>query len=171
VQILFGAVIGVLAVAALGLLAAQRGPRRSCSRVPGSFPYSKKKLFFSAAERSFYEILRRIAPDHTVFAKVRLCDLTSVSSESKIWQINHNRSQSKQLDLLICDAALAPVMAIEFDDSPRERADRNARDQFVGAALVAAAVPIVRIRRRRSYMLEDIRPLVSPHLHGLGPLC
>ena len=34
--------------------------------------------FFSTAERSFYEILRRIAPNHTIFAKVRLADLVLI---------------------------------------------------------------------------------------------
>ena len=45
-----------------------------------SLPYSMKKYFFSAAERSFYEILKRLVPaEHTVFAKVRLADLVYVS--------------------------------------------------------------------------------------------
>lgn len=170
-EFLGGAVVVLLAGAALATLAVQKGRRATPFRVPGSLPYSKKKIFFSAAERSFYEILRRIVPDHSVFAKVRLCDVIFVSTGNKTWRTNHNRIQSKHLDFLICDATLAPVIAIELDDSSHARTSRKARDQFVDAALAAAAVPIVRIPLKRSYALEDIRRLIFPHLHGLGPLC
>ena len=139
--------------------------------MPNSLPYSKKKFFFSAAERSFYEILRRLTPDHTVFAKVRMCDVVAVSKESGAWRASHNRIQSKHLDFLICDATLAPVVAIELDDSSHARADRTARDQFVDATLAAAEVPIVRIPVRRSYVIEDIRRLIFPHIRAVGPLC
>lgn len=136
-----------------------------------SLAYWRKKLFSSAAERSFYEILRRIAPDYTVFAKVRLCDVIFAAARGKTWRTKRDRIQSKQLDFLICDATLAPVMAVELDDSSHEQPDRKTRDQLVDAALAAARVPIVRIPVARSYVLDQIRRLVSPHLHGLGPAC
>ena len=139
--------------------------------IPNSLPYSKKKFFFSAAERSFYEILQRITPDHTVFAQVRVCDVIAVSERSGTWQSNQTRIQSKHLDFLICDATLAPVVAIELDDSSHARASRKARDQFVDAALAAAEVPILRIPVKRSYVIEDIRRLIFPHISAAGPLC
>ena len=136
-----------------------------------SLAYWKKKIFFSAAERSFHEILRRIAPDYTVFTKVRLGDVIFASTGAKTWRTNHNRIQSKHLDFLICDATLAPVMAVELDDSSHAQADRKIRDQLVDAALAAARVSIVRIPVARSYVLDQIRRLVSPHLHASGPAC
>lgn len=33
-------------------------------------PYAKRKFFFSAAELFFYEVLRRLVPEYTVFAKI-----------------------------------------------------------------------------------------------------
>ncbi|MDQ2824205.1 MAG: DUF2726 domain-containing protein [Verrucomicrobiota bacterium] len=137
--------------------------------MPNSLPYlKKKKFFFSAAERSFYEILRRITPDHTVLAKVRICDVVAVFEGSRAWQTNHNR---KPLDFLICDATLAPVVAIELDDSTHLRAGCEAHNQFVDPALEAAEVPVVRIPIRRSYVVEDIRRLIFPHISAVGPLC
>jgi hypothetical protein len=153
------------------IVASQRIRRRRRFGMPNSLPYSKKKLFFSAAERSFYEILRRITPDHTVFAKVRMGDVIAVSNESGAWHTSHDRTQSKHLDFLICDATLAPVVAIELDDSSHARADRKARDQFVDATLAAAEIPIVRIPIKRSYVVEDIRRLIFPHISAVGPLC
>ena len=166
-----------LTILALVLLAIERViisrkvRRRARFGMPNSLPYSKKKFFFSAAERSFYEILRRMVPDHTVFAKVRMCDVIAVSKGSGSWRTSHNRIQSKHLDFLICDATLAPVVAIELDDSSHARADRMARDQFVDAALAAAEVPIVRIPAKRSYAVEDVRRLIFPHTRAVGPLC
>jgi len=136
-----------------------------------SLAYWRKKVFFSSAERSFYEILRRIAPDYTVFAKVRLCDVIFASARGKTWRTKHDRIQSKHLDFLICDATLAPVMAVELGDSSQTEANRKTCDQLVDAALAAARVPILRIPVARSYAIDQIRPLVSPHLHGLGPAC
>jgi hypothetical protein len=43
----------------------------------GALPYRGKDYFFSKAERSFYEVLRRALPkDHALFAKVRLIRLS-----------------------------------------------------------------------------------------------
>jgi hypothetical protein len=156
-----------LPLLASAVLVAQTESQRRRFRAPDSLPYSKKKFFFSGAERSLYQILRCITPDHSVFANVRLCDLIAASEEDKNWRTNHNR---KNLDFLICDATLTPVIAIELDSS-RARASRKSRDQSVDAALTAAAIPLVRIPVKRSYALDEVRRLIFPHVHGLGPLC
>src|ERR1700730_7501489 len=150
-----------LPLLASAVLVAQTESQRRRFRAPDSLPYSKKKFFFSGAERSLYQILRSITPDHSVFANVRLCDLIAASEE------DHNR---KNLDFLICDATLTPVIAIGLDSS-RAGASRKSRDQFVDAALTAAAIPLVRIPVKRSYALDEVRRLIFPHVHGLGPLC
>jgi hypothetical protein len=173
--IIMGFLVAAIVVLSLFIIATYIGDQettnRSRFRMPDSLPYSKKKFFFSAAERSFYEILRRLTPDHTVFAKVRMCDVIAVSERNGAWRSNHNRIQSKHLDFLICDATLAPVVAIELDDLSHARANRKARDQFVDAALAAAEVPILHIPVKRSYVIEDIRRLIFPHISAVGPLC
>jgi len=153
-------------LAGVVLLAQTKSPTRD-SGAPGFLPYSKKKIFFSAAERSLYEILRRIAPDHNVFANVRLCDLTSIPKQSKSWRTSRDR---KNLDFVICDATLTPVMAIELHSS-HARAHHKLRDQFVDAALAVASIPVVRIPVKRSYLFDEVRRLIFPHVHGLGPVC
>ncbi len=155
-----------LPLLAVATLVTQARPARRRFRAPDSLPYSKRKFFFSGAERSLYQILRCISPDHSVFANVRLCDLTAASDDDKK-QANHNR---KNLDFLICDATLTPVIAIELRASSA-RGNRKLRDQFVDAALTAAAIPLVRIPLKRSYGLDEIRRLIFPHVHGLGPVC
>src|SRR6266568_7742629 len=129
------AVATVPAPAAVPTMAPKMESQPHCFRPPSSLPYSKKKFFFSQAERSFYEILRGITPDHTVFAKVRLCDVISVSTRSKTWTKDYDRTRSKRLDFLICDATLTPVMAIELGDSLHARTEHKVHDQFVDPAL------------------------------------
>src|ERR1700752_2427778 len=99
-----------------------------------SLPFWKREFFLSRAERSLYEILRRLAPDYTIFAKIRLCDVIFGFRTARTRQANRNRIQSKHLDFLICDATLTPVVAIELDDASHAGADHKECEQFVAAA-------------------------------------
>ena len=94
-------------------------------------PYAKRKYFFSAAERSFYEVLRRLLPDYKVFAKVRLVDVIRVTKESSSWRSDLNRIDRKHLDFVLCDRDLAPMLAVELDDSSHDQTERVERDDFV----------------------------------------
>jgi len=127
-------------------------------------PYRKKNYFFSAAERSFYEILLRLVPEHTVFAKVRLADLVYVRKNSGAYQSHFNRISAKHVDFAVCDKDLAPIVVIELDDSSHHSEKRKMRDAFVDEALSAASVPIVHVPAQRSYVLEDLRKLLRVHL-------
>jgi len=130
-----------------------------------SFPFAKRKYFFSAAERSFYEVLRRLLPEHTVFAKVKLAELVYVTKNGSEWRSHQNRIDRKHLDFVLCDADLSPVLAIELDDSSHREQPRRERDAFVDQVLTAAGIPIVRIPASRGYQLDELREILSPHLN------
>jgi len=132
-------------------------------------PYSATKYFFSAAERSFYEVLRRLAPDHTVFAKVRLADLVYVTKGTGNWQSHLNRINRKHVDFVLCNRDLAPVVTIELDDSSHDREEREARDEFVDQVLASAGLAIVHIRAKRSYVLDELRAELRPYLPAKAP--
>jgi hypothetical protein len=129
----------------------------------GALSYSCRNDFSSAAERSFYEILRRLTPNHTVFAKVRLADVVyvkgTVSREAYL-----NRIDGKHLDFVVCDKNLAPVVAIELDDASPGRADCSARDELVEHVLAAAALPVIYMPAGRAYVMDEIHRLLSPYL-------
>lgn len=132
---------------------------------PDSLPYSKKQYFFSAAERSFYEVLKRlVSAEHTVFAKVRLVDLVGVRPGAGNRQSHLNRINRKHVDFVLCNRDLAPVVAIELDDSSHEKEDRKDRDEFVDQVLASVAFPIVHIRAKRSYAPDEIRAALHPYL-------
>ena len=133
-------------------------------------PYSKKNYFFSAAERSFYEVLKRlVAAEHTVFAKVRLADLVYVSKGADSWQSHFNRINRKHVDFVLCNRDLAPVVAIELDDSSHDSEEREARDEFVDQVLASPALPIVHIRAKRAYAVDELRAALHPYLPAKAP--
>ncbi len=136
---------------------------------PAASPFARRNYFFSAAERSFYEILCRISPEHTVFAKVRLADLVRVQATGREFWQRFNSISGKHVDFVVCDERLAPVVAIELDDSSHDKPERLTRDQFVDSVLESAALPIVHVRAKRGYVLDEIRQLLAPHLRLNSP--
>src|SRR4051794_5833802 len=151
-------------------LAGHARPTISGSPPFAELPYAKKKYFFSAAERSFYEILRRLAPGHTVFAKVRLADVVTVPKGTSSWHSHFNRIDRKHLDFILCDSDLAPVVAIELDDRSHDDEERQSRDRFVDQVLASVSLPIVRVRAKRAYKLEEVRRMLSPHVSAPAPV-
>jgi very-short-patch-repair endonuclease len=129
-----------------------------------SFPFAMRKYFFSAAERSFYEVLRRLIPNHTIFAKVRLADLVRVTVKGSEWRAQQNRIDRKHVDFIVLNGDLAPVLAIELDDSSHDDSRRRSRDTIVDGVLDAAGIPIVHIKAQRGYQLDQLRQMLSPHL-------
>lgn len=169
----FAIVIGIIAglgVAVEHLISSVKRPSRpkiaANWQPPESdpLPYAKRKYFFSAAERSFYEVLRRAAPNHTVFAKVRLADVIRVTKGTGAWRSHLNRIDRKHLDFVICRADLAPAVAVELDDSSHDEEERAERDQFVDQALAAAALPIVHVRAKHGYKIDELREMLSPYI-------
>lgn len=135
-----------------------------------SLPYSAKKYFFSVAERSFYEVLRRVAPESTVFAKVRLADLIHVNKGTRNWQSHFNRINRKHVDFVLCNRDLAPVVAIELDDASHDEEERKDRDEFVDQVLASAGLPIVHVRAKRAYVPDELRGALHPYLPAKAPV-
>lgn len=143
--------------------------RQDPNDVPAPSPFARRSNFFSAAERSFYEILCRVTPAHTVFAKVRLADLVRVQASGREFWQRFNSISAKHVDFVVCDEKLAPVVAIELDDSSHDQPERLSRDQFVDSVLESAALPIVHVCAKRGYMVDEIRQLLAPHLRMKSP--
>ena len=123
-------------------------------------PFTVRRDFFSGAEQSLYEMLCRLCPGHTVFAKVRLADLVHVQASGRDFWQRFNSICGKHVDFVLCDERLAPVVAIELHDD----GEKLKRDAFVDTVLNTASLPIVHVRAKRGYVLDEIRQLLAPHL-------
>jgi very-short-patch-repair endonuclease len=140
---------------------------RSLPRNAARSPYRLREQLLSAAERSFFGVLRQsVDGDQQVFAKVRLTDLLLVPQGVKNWQAHQNRIQSKHVDFVVCDnATTKPLLVIELDDSSHERARQKARDAFVDEAAGHAGLPILHVAVKRSYAAAELRQLISSVLN------
>jgi hypothetical protein len=119
-------------------------------------PFLRRKYLLSRAEKSFYNVLRKVVAPHAVLAKVRLADLVESDKRHRLWRANFNRICAKHIDFVVCDAALSPIIAVELDDSSHQLADRQRRDKDVDRILEIAALPILRVPVRQTYDGADL---------------
>lgn len=131
------------------------------------FPYALRDDFLSAAEQSFCMVLRgAVAEQVMICPKVALGDLFfAKTGDPRQNRICTNRIDRKHVDFLLCDPkTLRPLAGIELDDKSHQRADRQARDEFVEGVFVAANLPLVRVPVRHGYSATELRTLLLPHL-------
>ena len=114
----------------------------------------------SAAERSFYGVLRQALSDEaTVLAKIRLADvITPKSGDRSTWQRAFNRISSKHLDFLVVDSdTFMPLVAIELDDRSHNSPKAAERDAVKADACRTAGLDLERISVAEGYVLVDVR--------------
>ncbi len=120
-------------------------------------PYHLRDDFLSAAEVSFYHVLRQTIGERAIVCpKVRLADIFFVSRPNENAGAR-NRIASKHVDFLLCDpATMRPLAGIELDDTSHARQDRQERDALVEKVFEAAGLPLVRFPAKRTYVLAEV---------------
>jgi hypothetical protein len=118
---------------------------------------------FSDTERSFYKLLRRLTPGYNVFAKVRVADLVYAGAGAPT-STHLSGIDGKHVDFVVCDANLAPVLAIELDGLPSGLVDRRAGARSLDEVLAAAAIPLVHLPGQCEYVFDEIHRLLTPYL-------
>jgi len=126
--------------------------------------YCRRPFLLSKPEKYFYNTLREVFSTHTILAKVRLADLVEAESRHPTWQSNFNRVKSKQIDFIICDAWLCPLLAVELDGSSHQAVDQQKCDDPLDQILHEAELEIVHVPRQKRYFHNDIRQLLLPKL-------
>ena len=161
-------------IATLGcivMVGLRRAPRLSFASLPvqsHAIPHRRRPVFFSKAERSFYKALRALVPDHMIFVKVKLADLVSLNPRQSFWE-HFSPINRRHIDFVVCDATLAPVLAIELDDPANLRGDSTKAD-LVKSVLATACLPIIHVPERRRYLFSELRRLLTPYLAVPRPL-
>jgi len=112
-------------------------------------------------ERSVYQCLLSLYPDHKIFVQVALSQLIDVDQ-------NHPESESirarfKQLvaDFVLCRSDLSVVTVIELDDRSHRRADRQGADARKTKALEDAGFRLVRIPAGALPSAEELREIIQ----------
>jgi Protein of unknown function (DUF2726) len=127
-------------------------------------PFPRRTVLFSKAERSLYQMLQTLVPDHMIFVKVKLADLALLQPRS-MWD-HFNPANRKHIDFIVCDPTLAPVVAIELDGLHAFGTSGDA----VKSVLAQASLPLVSVPEKQGYALAELRQLLSPYLRVAGPM-
>jgi hypothetical protein len=131
----------------------------------GDLPYRQRDDFLSAAELSFYRVLKQAVGDRAmILCKVNLADVFFVArpNENRAYL---NKIDRKHIDFLLCEPnTMRPRVGIELDDASHGRQDRQQRDDFVNTVFNTAGLPLLRIPTKTGYIPQDILAKVVPHL-------
>ncbi len=149
-------VIAIIGVVVIGLLKARAGGGGSSA---ASFPYVRRSGLFSEAEARFLRVLRQAAPDMDVFGKVRLEDvIVAKRGLSKRERASaRGRIKSRHVDFVLTDPESTRVLlVVESDDASHASERARKADAFKDGALAAAGIPLLRVRVRGSYDVEDL---------------
>src|SRR5215469_3920464 len=106
------------------------------------------------AEKLFYEQLDLVIDGRLqILCKVRLADLIEVESRQPEERNRvFRRIASKHIDFVLAEpGSLAPMLAIELDDSSHERADRRERDEYLEELFQTVKFPLLRIKASATY--------------------
>lgn len=131
-------------------------------------PFFRRKYLLTKAEKDFYQVLRSIVGNHTIWAKVRLADLVGADKRHLLRKSNFEHIKARHIDFVICDGALSPLVVIELDDSSHRRPDRAARDRDVNRILAIAKLPILRVPVRQVFNPAEIAKQLLAKLHPAG---
>lgn len=130
-----------------------------------TYPYEAQQRLFSPAERSFLAVLEQADNNRCRFmGKVRLADIVKVQNDlsRSALQNAFNKIQSRHVDFVACDPTTLGIrFVIELDDNTHNQAKRQGRDRFVDYALAAAGIPIVHVKAKASYTLQEIQGILS----------
>ena len=131
------------------------------------YPYHLIDEFASPAELNFFLNLKAVVGDSAqIFSKVKLSDLFYAKAGDYGKNRSYtNRIDRKHVDFLLCDPkTLKPILGIELDDNSHQRADRQARDDFVNRVFEAAKLPLMHISVQRGYSQSELKTKLSSYI-------
>ena len=165
--LLGGFVVTLVAIVWLGRHGTAR-PAFAGSGFGGApIPFRRRTLLFSKAERSFYQVLRSVVPDHMIFVKVKLTDLVCSKQRQSLWDY-FTPINRKHIDFVVCDPTLAPVVAIELEKL-NHYGGTSAAD-LLNSALGSTSLPVVHVPHKRRYLFNELRKLLAPYVSVPHPL-
>jgi hypothetical protein len=125
----------------------------------GPLPYERRGVLLSPAEINFLRSLQAaVRDDWLIFSLVKLADIIKVRPKTRKSQTWNSRIQGKQLDFVLCDPQTLEVkLAIDLDDGSPRSPDQQRRDRFVNVALLAAGLPLLRVKAQDKYETAALR--------------
>ena len=133
-------------------------------------PYEKITTLLSPAELSFYKVLVNVVANKTiVFSKTRICDVIKVKKglSPSPHQGAFNKISSKHFDFVLCNKNDSSIIcAIELNDKSHQSKKRRERDEFLNFACSSAGLPLIVVKAKRNYTLDEIKALLSVYINN-----
>jgi hypothetical protein len=153
-------IVSVVVFAALTVIGKLSTPRAKNS------VFQQHDALFTAAERSFLGVLdQAVGEQYRIFGKVRVADVIRPAKGLDKGQAAalFNQIRAKHFDFVLCDPKTLDVkFVIELNDSSHHSQKRTARDSFLRGACNNAELPLLEVRAKRGYTLEEVRALLAP---------
>ena len=132
----------------------------------GEHPYRIRDNFLTAAEMSFYGVLKGVVGDRAVIVpQAGLWNIFYVPRNYEAYTTAMNHVDRKHVDFLLCNRDdMQPMVAIELDDSSHRRPDRQTRDAVVDAVFEEADLPLLHIPTKRGYDTRELQQMLTPYL-------
>jgi very-short-patch-repair endonuclease len=105
-----------------------------------------------------------LGQNYRAFAQVRLAELVNptLGANPASRRQALNGVMAKSVDFVICDVlTLDPVAAIEVDDRSHLLPERQQRDAFVNAFFLEIGLPLMRVKARRAYSVDELRAMCA----------
>jgi hypothetical protein len=112
-------------------------------------------------ERSLYQSLLSLYPDHRIFVQVAVSQLIDVPESHPERQSIRNRFSQLVADFVLCRSDLSVMAVIELDDRSHERSVRKDADARKTKALGDAGLRLVRIPAGALPSVEKLQALVD----------
>ena len=163
---------GLVLVLLLRLFVGNRALRLMEQRIP---PYTLRDSLLTNAERSFFGVLKDVATQaqYYLFAQVPLGSLVYVDKETESFQLYQKLYQNtidhKTLDfVLVTKDTLTPALAIELDDSSRQREGPLGGDRLVDHVLSRTGLPLLHVRAHEAYDSKVLADVVDAEIKRGG---
>jgi len=133
------------------------------------YDYVRKKFFMSAPEHELFDLLyHAVGSKYRIFAQVHLPTIIDHKITGQDWRGAFRHIDEKSVDFVLCDKNyIAPLLAIELDDSSHEREDRRERDSIIENILSQAGLPLLRVRKGHGYDMKrltaEIEEMITAH--------
>jgi very-short-patch-repair endonuclease len=124
------------------------------------WPVAPKHLL-TERERSLYQCLLDLYPEHKIFIQVALSQLIDVPEGHRERLSIRNQFSQLVADFVLGRLNLSVIAVIELDDGSHQRADRQRADARKNKALADAGIRLVRIPAGRLPTEDDLRKLVN----------
>ncbi|HEU4339983.1 MAG TPA: DUF2726 domain-containing protein [Candidatus Binatia bacterium] len=150
-----------LASILLVVLAVLRAKLKALRGQTDEYPYTRKEILFSPAERSLLEILEQaVGGEYRIFSKVRIAHVVNVRAMRRrsVWQRASNRINGKHFDFILCAKDdLSIVGAVELDHRSRQSDSLPERDTFLDGLCQAIDLPLVKVQAGSAYSATELR--------------